>query len=888
MYQGGDVWFSFEVPASGSFRIEMSSASSNSQWALYSGTCGSFTQLACATSTNQLNANFIEPDWAGETLYLRSWRFNNATGIDFNLCIWEITPPVNNNCADAISLPVDSECNFQSFSSQFSSAEPASVAPNPSCGLFQGGDVWFSFEVPASGNFRIQMSSAGSNSQWALYSGTCGSFTQMYCATSANQMSANFSETSLAGETLFIRSWRFNSTQGIDFDLCVQEIVPPANDNCADAISIPVGASCNAQTYSSEFSTSEPTSVAANPSCGLYQGGDVWFTFEVPSSGNFRVEVTSALNNGSWALYSGVCGSLTQLNCAASTNDLIANFVEPDLAGETLYLRTWRFNNQSGVAINLCIWEFTPDPNDNCADALEIELSDECDAQQYSFQLSTAEDVAVAPNPSCGTYQGGDVWFKFTTPISGQFAVNWSNVTGFNYMALYSGTCGEFTEINCSGTSPITFNDELLGGQELYLRVWRLNNQQGGVIDLCILNTTVPVNDNCVDAIPLSVDGDCIAQTFDNFNATQEPGLAPSPSCGSLTGGDVWFTFTMPDDGLVRIQRENLSAGFAYLTVYEGSCGSFSEVGCLPNIPQLIIDDPTLAGETLYIRMYRLNSNAGMEFSLCVQAGDCNGDFDGNALPGEPCDDGDPNTGNDTWDNDCNCVGQIIDCEGLPGGSALPGTPCDDNDPTTGNDTYDNDCNCIGIPIDCNGDVGGTAFIDNCGECVGGTTGEEACTADCNGDFDGTAFIDNCDNCVGGNTGIEPCVADCNGDFGGTAFIDNCDNCVGGNTGDEPCVADCNGDFGGTAFLDNCGVCVGGTTGLQPCAQDCNGVFGGTAFIDNCGECVGGTTGEEACAADCNGDFGGTAFIDNCDNCVGGNTGIEPCVADCNGDFGGS
>ncbi|TVR41351.1 MAG: T9SS C-terminal target domain-containing protein [Cryomorphaceae bacterium] len=40
---------------------------------------------------------------------------------------------------------------------------------------------------------------------------------------------------------------------------------------------------------------------------------------------------------------------------------------------------------------------------------------------------------------------------------------------------------------------------------------------------------------------------------------------------------------------------------------------------------------------------------------------------------------------------------------------------------------------------------------------MGGTTGEEACTADCNGDFGGTAFIDNCDNCVGGNTGNEPC-----------------------------------------------------------------------------------------------------------------------------------
>ena len=29
---------------------------------------------------------------------------------------------------------------------------------------------------------------------------------------------------------------------------------------------------------------------------------------------------------------------------------------------------------------------------------------------------------------------------------------------------------------------------------------------------------------------------------------------------------------------------------------------------------------------------------------------------------------------------------------------------------------------------------------------------------------------------------------DCNGDPNGTAFIDSCGNCVGGNTGDSPCI----------------------------------------------------------------------------------------------------
>jgi len=94
---------------------------------------------------------------------------------------------------------------------------------------------------------------------------------------------------------------------------------------------------------------------------------------------------------------------------------------------------------------------------------------------------------------------------------------------------------------------------------------------------------------------------------------------------------------------------------------------------------------------------------------------------------------------------------------------------------------------CSGTSTDCNGDIGGSAFLDDCGNCVGGNTGEIACTLDCNGDENGSAFLDDCGNCVGGNTGELACTIDCHGDENGTSYIDACGVCVGGNTGLEPC-----------------------------------------------------------------------------------------------------
>lgn len=57
---------------------------------------------------------------------------------------------------------------------------------------------------------------------------------------------------------------------------------------------------------------------------------------------------------------------------------------------------------------------------------------------------------------------------------------------------------------------------------------------------------------------------------------------------------------------------------------------------------------------------------------------------------------------------------------------------------------------------------------------------------------------------------------DCSGVDGGLAYLDDCGNCVGGNTGEVPCVMDCNGDENGTAFIDECEICAGGNSGIEP------------------------------------------------------------------------
>src|SRR5690606_38526474 len=75
---------------------------------------------------------------------------------------------------------------------------------------------------------------------------------------------------------------------------------------------------------------------------------------------------------------------------------------------------------------------------------------------------------------------------------------------------------------------------------------------------------------------------------------------------------------------------------------------------------------------------------------------DCLGVVNGPDTTGAACDDGDASTGNDLWNEQCECEGLLIDCEGIAGGSALPGTACDDGNPDTTNDTWTAACVCEG------------------------------------------------------------------------------------------------------------------------------------------------------------------------------------------------
>lgn len=88
-------------------------------------------------------------------------------------------PPSNDLCSGAISLTPTTSCSYTTYTNL--NATDSGVA-DPGCASYNGGDVWFSVVVPASGEITVDTNNIGfTDSGMAMYTGSCGSLTFLEC-----------------------------------------------------------------------------------------------------------------------------------------------------------------------------------------------------------------------------------------------------------------------------------------------------------------------------------------------------------------------------------------------------------------------------------------------------------------------------------------------------------------------------------------------------------------------------------------------------------------------------------------------------------------------------------------------------------------------------------
>ena len=136
--------------------------------------------------------------------------------------------------------------------------------------------------------------------------------------------------------------------------------------------------------------------------------------------------------------------------------------------------------------------------------------------------------------------------------------------------------------------------------------------------------TPPPANNDCANAIALTPGAVFTTNPVVGTNAGATDSGELAPGCAFYSGGDVWYSAVVPADGVLTLEVNPEAGGLGDTggAVYSGTCGALVLVGCNDDgsvsgaHPIININDPALANQTVYFRVWEYNNDAVGEFQV--------------------------------------------------------------------------------------------------------------------------------------------------------------------------------------------------------------------------------------------------------------------------------
>lgn len=255
----------------------------------------------------------------------------------------------------APNITVGATCTFQAGTTVGSTQQTnAANGGTPSCGSM-GPDVWYSFTAPASGSITITTSAGGiTDGVMALYSGTCGAWTELACSDDDNGLMPEISYSGLTpGNTYLIRFWQYGGGTGT-FNICVAAAAPPAgNTTCALPTPICSGSPINfvANAGGSEAATINPGN---DYDCLFTSPNPSWYYLEIDQAGNLVIDITAGadVDYEIWGPFPNLANAVANCNsygvpedCSYSPSPIEQAVVNGVVVGEVYVLLVTNFAN---------------------------------------------------------------------------------------------------------------------------------------------------------------------------------------------------------------------------------------------------------------------------------------------------------------------------------------------------------------------------------------------------------------------------------------------------------------------------------------------------------------------------------------------------------------
>lgn len=613
-----DVWYKFTAQ-NYTHTVTVASTSLDMVVEALSGNCPG-ASLTCTNATGDGGTETVTLNGLtlGATYFLRVYSVENNAQGTFTICVTHPNTISNDECSGAILLTSAVACV------PTSGITNGATQSLPACasGYNADDDVWYKFvathtqhtvqvskqnsqlPVPGTGFVSLDVRSGSCNgTSIACQNGPFLSFPDL-----VNTQTASLSNLTI-GATYYARVYsQYNDF--ISFTICVTHPPPPANDECAGAITLtPSSSTCSLSNSNTNNATQ------SLPACGTGSADDdVWFKFNATTTSHV-VKVFSADFDMTFDVRTGACNG-TSIACVNATGvgGTESTLLTGLTVGATYYIRVYSQEvGTGGNGFDICIGPPAP-ANDNCSGAILLSSALTC--------TTTAGDTRGAtqslPDCSGGNTTDDDVWYQFVA-VASTHTVTVSSALNIA-VNVRGGVCGA-TDLGCStsggtGVTETLTLTNLTPGATYYARVFTQSTTTFGTFTICVTHITAPANDNCAGAILLTPSESCVTTSGTTVGASQS---LPDCSGGNNSDDDVWYRF------VATSTRHSITAFSATLNmiveVRSVSCDGVS-ITCASTAgqgaPEIVNLNNLTIGVTYYVRVFSQSSSTTGEFTICV------------------------------------------------------------------------------------------------------------------------------------------------------------------------------------------------------------------------------------------------------------------------------
>jgi hypothetical protein len=503
-----DVWYSF-VATSDAHLISISNivaitgGSTDMYFQVLSGACGSMDSELCMDA----NTAIVDELVPGETYYIRVYSYYDSHNT-FNICVGtDPGAPANDDCAGAVVLTVNPDLNCAVTTGATTMSATESMQADPCFGT-PDDDVWFQFTATAESH-SVSLTEITAIQGWStdmyfqVLQGACDAEQSLFCSDNESNIVTGLTP----GEVYIVRVYSYWGDSRQNFRICIgTPPAPPVNDDCAGAIALTVNPDLDCAVTTAGTTMSASMSMQADP-CFGNPDDDVWYSFQATAeSHTVSLSGITPVIGFSTDMYiqvlEGVCDSGVSIKCS----DPESTTVDGLTPGETYYIRVYSYGTGSFQNFNICVGTM-PDPpaNDDCDGAIAIVPGAEFDTNPMVVSNGGATDSSGVNDPDCANYLGGDVWYMVEVPASGTLTIETHANAGSPLtdagMAIYTGECGDFTEIACDddssddGAFSLIELEDMTPGEILYIRLWEYGGDIMGSFRLSAYDASLSAQD---------------------------------------------------------------------------------------------------------------------------------------------------------------------------------------------------------------------------------------------------------------------------------------------------------------------------------------------------------------------------------------------------------